>query len=236
MRAASDLSKASRTVPSSRSIAMNEHSFSSQNSISRRLFLGAATAAMGTGSLLPAQALAQAERGSSQPSATPSADEPQASHITSLANRKPYFADQFGNLTRVNANDMHRMKRLSIRRLRLSPRGIREPHWHTSANELGYCLRGDHLVTIAGNHSTRHSFTISPGEMFFVPSGALHHVENIGSEEGEIILGFSHERPEDFGLSGTLGSFTDAVLGNTFGLPASAFANVKRTSKDTGIG
>jgi oxalate decarboxylase len=116
------------------------------------------------------------------------------------------------------------------------PRGIREPHWHTNANELGYCLRGEHLVTIAGNHSARHSFTISPGEMFFVPSGALHHVENIGSQEGEIILGFSHERPEDFGLSGTFGSFTDAVLGNTFGLPASAFANMQRTSKDTGIG
>jgi oxalate decarboxylase len=47
-------------------------------------------------------------------------------------------------------------------------------------------------------------------------SGALHHVENIGSQDGEIILGFFHERPEDFGLSGTLGSFTDAVLGHTF--------------------
>jgi oxalate decarboxylase len=72
--------------------------------------------------------------------------------------------------------------------------------------------------------------------MFFVPSGPLHTVENIGSQEGEIILGFSHERAEDFGVSGTFGTFTDAVLGNTFSLPASAFANVKRTSKDTPIG
>jgi oxalate decarboxylase len=93
---------------------------------------------------------------------------------------------------------------------------------------IGLLLRGEHLVTIAGNHSTRHSFTISPGEMFFVPSGALHSIENIGPQEGEIVLGFSHERPEDFGLSGTFGSFSDAVLGYTFGLPASAFANIQR--------
>ena len=215
---------------------MNDHTFSSQESLSRRSFLGAATAALGASGLLTPHALAQSEPGPTVPSAASAANNSPASHITSLASRKPYFADQSGSLTRVDANDMHRMKRLSIRRLQLSPRGIREPHWHANANELGYCLRGEHLVTIAGNHSTRHSFTISPGEMFFVPSGALHHVENIGSQEGEIILGFSHERPEDFGLSGTFGSFTDAVLGNTFGLPASAFANVQRTSKDTGIG
>jgi oxalate decarboxylase len=215
---------------------MNDHTFSSQESLSRRSFIGAATAALGASGLLTPHAFAQSEPGSSLSSVASAAKDSPTSHITSLASRKPYFAGQSGNLTRVNADDMHRMKRLSIRRLQLSPRGIREPHWHTNANELGYSLRGEHAVTIAGNHSTRHSFTISPGEMFFVPSGALHHVENIGSQEGEIILGFSHERPEDFGLSGTFGSFTDAVLGNTFSLPASAFANIKRTSKDTYIG
>jgi oxalate decarboxylase len=215
---------------------MNDHTFSSQESLSRRSFLGAATAALGASGLLTSHAFAQSDPSSALPSAASATNKSPASHITSLTSRKPYFADQAGSLTRVDANDMHRMKRLSIRRLQLSPGGIREPHWHTNANELGYCLRGEHLVTIAANHSTRHSFTISPGEMFFVPSGALHHVENNGSQEGEIILGFSHERPEDFGLSGTFGSFTDAVLGNTFGLPASAFANIQRTSKDTGIG
>jgi oxalate decarboxylase len=215
---------------------MKDHTFSSQESVSRRSFLGAATAVLGAGGLLTSHSFAQSESSTSLPSAAPAANDSPASHITSLASRKPYFADQSGNLTRVDSNDMHRMKGLSIRRLQLLPLGVREPHWHTNANELGYCLRGEHLVTIAGNHSTRHSFTISPGEMFFVPSGALHHVENIGSQEGEIILGFSHERPEDFGLSGTFGSFSDAVLGNTFSLPASAFANVQRTSKDTGIG
>ena len=214
---------------------MNDHT-SSQESLSRRSFLGTGTMVLGASGLLTTHAFAQSEPGSSPAAAAPAANNSPASHITSLANRKPHFAGQSGNLTRVDANDMHRMKGLSIRRLQISPRGIREPHWHTNANELGYCLRGEHLVTIAGNHNTRHSFTISQGEMFFVPSGALHYLENIGSQEGEIILGFSHERPEDFGLSGTFGSFTDAVLGNTFGLPASVFANIPRTSKDTYIG
>jgi hypothetical protein len=100
---------------------MNDRTFSSQDSISRRSFLGAATVVMGAASLLPPEAFARSERGSNQPSAAPSTNEPQASHIISLASRKPHFIDQSGTLTRVDADDMHRMKRLSIRRLQLSP-------------------------------------------------------------------------------------------------------------------
>jgi hypothetical protein len=91
---------------------MNSPTFSSQESLSRRSFLGAATAVVGASSLLTPHAFAQSEPGSSLPSAAPAASDSPASHITSLASRKPYFADQSGNLTRVDANDMHRMKRL----------------------------------------------------------------------------------------------------------------------------
>ena len=73
-------------------------------------------------------------------------------------------------------------------------------------------------------------------QTFFVPPGALHHIENFGEQEGELILAFSIERVEDFGLSGTFGAFTDAVLGNTTGLPAPAFAGLKLSLDDTFIG
>ena len=43
-------------------------------------------------------------------------------------------------------------------------------------------------MTIANSHSVRHNFALSPGDMFFVPSGALHHIENIGNDEAEFIL------------------------------------------------
>jgi len=161
---------------------------------------------------------------------------PASTHLTSLLRKSSAFTNDFGTITGVDAADLPLLKRLSLRRLLLAPRGVREPHWHANAHELGYCLRGQHLVTIAGSHSARNSFTIAPGQMFFVPSGALHHIENTGEEEGEIILAFSSEHVEDFGLSGTFGAFTDAVLGNTTGLPAAAFASLKRSTQDTWIG
>ncbi len=206
--------------------------------VSRRSFLGAA-ATLSAGALMGPYSYAQTASktngdGIGNTSTADGGEKPSPSrHITSLASKTPYFSDQSGSLTRVDANDLHIMNRLSIRRLLLAPRSVREPHWHANAHELGYCLRGEHLVTIADNESARNSFVISAGEMFFVPSGAIHHIENAGHEEGEIILGFSHERPEDFGISGTFGCFTDAVLGNTFGLPSSDFAGLKRTPRNT---
>ncbi len=64
--------------------------------------------------------------------------------------------------------------------------------------------------------------------MFHVESGALHHIENIGTGEAELIVVFSHEHPEDFSLRAAFGAMSDAVLGNTYDLPAAAFAPVVR--------
>jgi oxalate decarboxylase len=157
-------------------------------------------------------------------------------HVVSLTDQPPSLQTAGGSITRVDASVLPILERLSIRRLLLAPRGVREPHWHVNGHELGYCVRGQALVTIFGNQSARDSFSIAAGEMFFVPSGALHHIESTGASEAEFILGFSHERPEEFGLSGTFGAMTDAVLGNTYGLPASAFSPLTRSPADIGIG
>jgi hypothetical protein len=46
--------------------------------------------------------------------------------------------------------------------------------------------------------------------MFFVPSGYLHHIENINPAHetlpAEFIIAFSHELPEDFSLSSAFGA------------------------------
>ncbi|SFV37069.1 cupin domain-containing protein [Hyphomicrobium facile] len=156
--------------------------------------------------------------------------------VTSLSGQRRQFESRDGSIATVDASILPVMKRLSIRRLLLSSLGVREPHWHANAQELGYCLRGNALMTIADSHSVRHTFTLSPGEMFFVPSGALHHIENTGDDEAEFILAFSHEKPEDFGISGSFGAMTDSVLANTFGLKAGDFSEFTRSTTDTHIG
>jgi oxalate decarboxylase len=87
------------------------------------------------------------------------------------------------------------------------------------------------LVSIYGHKNTKETFVIKQGDAFFIPSGALHSIENIGKETAEVIFQFSHEEPEDFDLSSTLGVFSNAVLGNTWDVSASHFKSMKRLSK-----
>lgn len=124
---------------------------------------------------------------------------------------------------------------MSFYKLLLKPSGVREPHWHANADELGYCMQGKVLINVYANQNNRQSFIVSEGDCFFVPSGALHGLVNIGDQDAILAIQFSNDQPEDFGLSGTFGMFTDAVLGNTWGKLSSEFAGWKRTTETTFI-
>lgn len=152
-------------------------------------------------------------------------------HVASLDAGEVVFDGALGRVTRVTADTLPILKNLSIKRLRLAPGAIREPHWHANANELAYCLSGKALVCVLDNGSAVSRFLVTAGQMFHVASGALHHIENVGGTDAEFVIAFRHERPEDFSLHAAFGAMTDAVLGNAYGLPASAFAAIPRSTR-----
>ena len=156
-------------------------------------------------------------------------------HVRSLLSAPAVHESDLGSIRRLTAEEFPLLSRMSIKRLVLNPGAIREPHWHANADELTYCLSGSLLVTVFDNADEFSSFTISAGQMFHIDSGALHHVENVGDTTAELIVVFSHERPEDFSLRGAFGAMTDAVRGNTYDLPASAWSAVPRVTSSPWI-
>ncbi|MFD1714444.1 cupin domain-containing protein [Amnibacterium flavum] len=156
-------------------------------------------------------------------------------HVRSLTGAPKQHDSELGSISRLTRDSFPILAGLSIKRLVLEPGSIREPHWHANADEIGYAISGTVLISILDNGSTFSSFTISAGQMFTIRSGSLHHIENIGDDAAEIIVAFSHERPEDFSLHAAFGEMTDAVLGNTYDLDASAFAPIKRDTSSPAI-
>ncbi len=152
-------------------------------------------------------------------------------HHLKFGKIKPQDKYPGGCRTRATKQNFPALQNISFYKLTLYEQSAREPHWHANADELGYCLKGKLLISIYGNKNTKETFLIEEGNAFFIPSGALHYIENIGKERAELILQFSHEEPEDFGLSSVFGSFSDAVLGNTWDVPASHFKAMKRLSR-----
>jgi oxalate decarboxylase len=125
---------------------------------------------------------------------------------------------------------------MAFYKLVLKPQGVREPHWHANADEMAYVVEGKVFVSLFATGNNKQTFIASEGDCFFVPSGSLHCIVNIGNSIATLAVQFSNDQPEDFGLSGTCGMFTDAVLGNTWGEQSAYFAEWKRSTNSSFIG
>ncbi len=154
-----------------------------------------------------------------------------SSHLYHLSKMKPQDQTEAGSRVKASRKNFPILQGISLYKLRLEHRGIREPHWHANAHELGYCLKGTVLINLYHTGDARSTFLVKEGDVFLIPSGALHHIENVGEGSAEILLSFSHEDPEDFDLSGTLGAFSNSVLGNTWNVKACVFESLSRSLK-----
>lgn len=157
------------------------------------------------------------------------------SHLFRLGQIAPQNKLPGGYRVKATKSNFPLLQGMSIYKIVLNPKSVREPHWHANANELGYCVKGKVLVSFYATRNNRASFLVSTGETFYVPSGSLHAVENVGDEPAELVLQFSHEEPEDFSLSSSFGMFSDAVLGNTWDVSAKVFEPLKRSTNDVFI-
>jgi oxalate decarboxylase len=155
----------------------------------------------------------------------------QSPHVRRLGAAEAQHESELGSIHRLNEANFPILERISIKRLVIAPGAIREPHWHANADELTYCLAGGVFVSVLDDGDVFGAFTIATGEMFHIPSGSLHHIENVGETAAELIVVFSAAAPADFSLHGGFGAMSDAVLGNTYGLPA---ADLARLPRDTG--
>ena len=154
-------------------------------------------------------------------------------HHLAFHQLEPQYQSAWGYRKKATKSNFPALQNMALYKVALHQHAVREPHWHANADELGFCLQGSVLVSFYGNQNARERFVIKKGDVFFIPSGALHSLENIGPQTAEMIFQFSHEEPEDFSLSSTFGMFSDAVLGNTWGVSASHFHAMPRLSKES---
>ncbi|MFD4114244.1 cupin domain-containing protein [Streptomyces niveus] len=144
-------------------------------------------------------------------------------HWVSLTQSAPTFQNDLGSVQIVDDRALPILSRLSIKRVVLAQRAIREPQWNVNANQLAYVVRGQVLVSMLGDGNEFSSFVVNEGQMYHVESGSVYHIENLGDAEAEIIIVLRSERPQHFSLRDSLSAMTNAVLGNTYDLPSSAF-------------
>lgn len=153
-------------------------------------------------------------------------------HVFKTTRLKPQAILKGGSRAEVHQGLFPILRDLSLYLLRLKKDGIREPHWHPNAHELVYCVSGRYAVQIFGPDALHDHFLLTEGELAFIPKGYLHMIENIGTKEGLLLVGFSHEMPEDIGISSAVTSIPHDVLGATFSSSPALFHSFHKFPKD----
>ncbi len=147
----------------------------------------------------------------------------------------PQIQTAGGTVAKANTNSFSILSgsNLSLFSLIMKPNGIREPHWHPNASELGYVLDGLARLIILNPGGNVDTFEIGPGEIYFVPMGFFHYIENLDSNKNmHFAIFFGSDNPGDIGISGSLSAYSNEILGATFNLDPSYFNNLPRVSQD----
>jgi oxalate decarboxylase len=105
----------------------------------------------------------------------------------------------------------------------LNPGGVVEPHWHTNAGELVYIVKGKTKITILSPEGKVEVLDVNGGEGAFAPASHFHNIENIGSDEVEVIAFFSDAEPDYVGIGEVMGAFSNEELGSIFNVAPSYF-------------
>ena len=146
---------------------------------------------------------------------------------------QPQINSSGGSLTTVTSKETPGLVGISFSNLKLSKRGMLTPIWHPNANKIGYCVQGNVLVTIR-TPDRAEAFTVKKGEIFFIPEGYVHHIENV--DEGESVINFAlnNTSPETMSLDTSVYSLSDTVFNSTFNTQTGFVEGLKK-SKAAGI-
>lgn len=146
----------------------------------------------------------------------------------SLKSIKPQQDNKAGSLTCVGKKEVPGLVNLSFITLKLHPKGFLIPIWHPNANKMGCCLKGNNLISMR-TPSGVEVFTVREGEIFFIPQGYVHSIENIGDKESIISFALSHASPEVMNIATAVDSIPDSVLDPTFNLKPHSREGFKQT-------
>lgn len=141
---------------------------------------------------------------------------------------KPQKSGEGGSLTYVTSKETPGLVNISFANLKLKKRGSLEPIWHPNAHKIGYCVQGKNLVTLRTPGSAE-VFTVKKGEMFFIPQGYVHHIENIDANDSIINFAFNNVNPEVMCLSKAIGSISNSVFNSTFNTPSNFVDGLKKS-------
>jgi oxalate decarboxylase len=147
------------------------------------------------------------------------------SHRYALMAQKPKVSTSGGALYVASAKEFPISTTLTGMVLKLKRGAMHDPHWHADANEWHYVLKGRTRVTLFAPDKRVAVAELSPGECAYIPRNCGHSIQNVGSEDAEIVGVLDSGTYHESYLSDWLAKAPRHLLANNFGIPEKDVAN-----------
>lgn len=149
----------------------------------------------------------------------------------SLKAQEERFTNAAGNLKQVTSNEVPGFVNISFANLLLKKKGFLKPIWHSNANKIGYCTQGKCVITLRSPEKNE-VFTVEKGEIFFIPSGFVHSIQNYG--EGDCLINFAlnNTLPETMSFTKAIYSLSDFVFNATFNTSSNFVDGLKKSKNE----
>lgn len=146
-----------------------------------------------------------------------------------LSHRYPFLAQrpqifEGGTLRLVSEREFPISTTMTGGLLQIKPGGMRELHWHPNADEWQYYLKGKARMTVFGSGGRARTEEFSAGDVGYVPQGFGHYIENVGSDDLEVLLAFNSGLYQSISVTAWMAANTPLLLSTNFGVPQSVFA------------
>ncbi|XDA88699.1 hypothetical protein R6Z07F_018342 [Ovis aries] len=126
-------------------------------------------------------------------------------------------------------------KALSLSTLRIYNNGLRQPHFHFNANEMGYVISGCAKVGIINAQSST-EFDIHIGDVIFFPTGTQHYIKSTCDEDLLLILAFSTgDQLQTLDMDDYLQATADHILAQLFFKKQSEFEKIPQFKEDQAV-
>jgi len=136
-----------------------------------------------------------------------------------------------GGWTRqVTVRDLPISKTIAGVEMRLTSGGVRELHWHTSA-EWAIMLYGSARITAVDQAGRAFVSDVQKGDLWLFPGGVPHSIQGLGPDGARFLLVFNDgnfNEFETFILSDWLSHTPPEVLAKNFGVTEDTFKNVPK--------
>lgn len=124
---------------------------------------------------------------------------------------------------------------LALSTLRIYNNGLRQPHFHFNANEMGYVISGCAKVGIINTQGTT-EFDIHVGDVIFFPIGNQHYIKSACDEDLLFILAFSTgDQLQTLDMDDYLQATADHILAQLFFKKQSEFKKIPKFKEDQAI-